>query len=64
MEKALKLGQTEHNTKVSMCKAKSMESDNLHGLIKVLTMENLSKITFKAQENTIGLTVENMKDHG
>jgi hypothetical protein len=64
MEKVLKLGQTEHNTKVSMYKAKSMEADNLYGLTKVLTMDNLLKITFKALENTIGLMVENTKDHG
>lgn len=64
METAQKLGQMELNTKVSTFKAKSTEWDNLHGLIKVLTMENSLKITFKAQENTIGQMVVNMKGHG
>ena len=64
METAQKLGQMELNTKVSTFKAKSTEQDNLHGLIKVLIMENSLKITSKAQENTIGPMVVNMKGHG
>ena len=60
MEMVLKLGRTKLVSKDNMLQEKSMELENLFGLMEVLSLEILLKITSKVMKNTIGQTEENM----
>ena len=50
--------------KVNTFKVKNMELVDSHGLMDLLTMVSLSKITFKVKVNITGLTEGNMTVYG
>eukprot|EP00358_Blepharisma_japonicum_P005358 CAMPEP_0202942552 /NCGR_PEP_ID=MMETSP1395-20130829/2769_1 /ASSEMBLY_ACC=CAM_ASM_000871 /TAXON_ID=5961 /ORGANISM="Blepharisma japonicum, Strain Stock R1072" /LENGTH=105 /DNA_ID=CAMNT_0049638951 /DNA_START=442 /DNA_END=759 /DNA_ORIENTATION=- len=60
MEKALKLGQTEHDTKESMQAEKSKEEADLNGLMGVIMKETLKIVIFMELGFICGVTEENM----
>ncbi len=56
MAMALKHGLTELVTKVTMLKARNMESESLHGLMGAHIKENSTRITLRAKESISGQT--------
>ena len=52
------------NMKVSTCKERNMELEDLHGLTVAHIMDSLLKIIFRVTVNIIGLMAENMMAYG
>lgn len=64
MGKDSKHGLMVQDMKGSTSKEKNTELESLRGLMAVLTMENSLKTISKAEDNIIGLMVENMMVYG
>jgi len=63
-EMVLKPGLIMPSLKVNMLMHKNLGLEDLHGLMVVLIMDHLKKITFKVKESTIGLMVDSSMEPG
>ena len=64
MDKELKLGRMELNMMDSTFMARSMDKEDLLGLMAAHTLVLLKKIIFKVMELIIGQTVDSLLAHG
>ena len=64
MVRELKLGQMVQNTTVNIFMVKNMGKVDSHGQMEVLILVLSKKIIYKVMELIIGLTEDNLSEHG